>query len=322
MHREPITGDEYTARYVEAATKTLPIDQRDDYADELRSAIHDQIDDRIERGELAAIAEKSVLNGLGDPAVLAARYAARPLHLLSPRWYPTWRRLLRIILWSALPPIAFGVAVGSAVEGDSFVKTIFEVIGLTLTSAAWIFTLTTLVFVRLDRANLQAATWTVDALPANHSYSGKPPARSEWVVGIVAVFWAVIGMVVLSVSWDVPNVGRVSVLDPLLWPWSLILSIALIIAGAIVTARARMLGRWTTGAAIVNASISIVWAVLIISLLLNGHLFSPAFVQFIDIDVDAQRVLAICIVAGTLTLAGWSAVYGFRELRGRRAART
>ena len=32
------------------------------------------------------------------PAMLAARYADRPLHLIGPRYFPTWWRLLRLLL--------------------------------------------------------------------------------------------------------------------------------------------------------------------------------------------------------------------------------
>ncbi|MFC4105625.1 hypothetical protein [Micromonospora zhanjiangensis] len=293
----------------------LPIDQREDYADELRSSIRDQIDDRIERGEEPAAAEKAVLNGHGDPDVLAAGYAARPLHLLGPRWYPTWRRILQIILWSALPPVALGVAIGLAVEGRPFWGIVGPVVGTTLTVGAWIFTITTLTYIKLDRADAPKGPWTVDSLPVRDPNEGKPSGRSERVAGIVAVVLAVVGLVFISVPWDVRGVGQMSVLDSVLWPWSLILGIVLIVAGALVTARARTLGRWTIGAAILNAVITTVWAGAIIGLTVTGRLFDPSFVEFIDIDLDAQRVIAACLVAGTIALAGWSAADGFRRAR-------
>ncbi|MDM8084383.1 permease prefix domain 1-containing protein [Cellulomonas cellasea] len=317
MTPEPITHDAYTDRYVEAATASLPADQRADHADELRSSIRDQIDARVEQGDEPAAAEVAVLNSLGDPAVLAAGYAAQPLRLLGPRWYPTWRRVLRVILWSTLPFVALGVAISLVVEGKPFWPAVGQVAGITLTTAAWIFTITTLVFVRLDRADAPVGPWTVDSLPARDPHEGIPSGRAERAVGIVAVALAVIGLVVATIPWDVPEAGRMSVLDPALLPWSVILGLALVIAGALVTARARALGRWTTGAAALNAVIATVWAVLVIGLTAGGRLFDPAFVDFLGLDLDAQRVSAVCLVAGVVALAGWAIVDGFRRARRR-----
>ncbi|MGO4383375.1 permease prefix domain 1-containing protein [Specibacter sp. RAF43] len=315
MTSEPITKDEYSDRYVEAVTRALPADKRDDYAAELRSSIRDQIDDRIEQGDELAAAEKAVLNEFGDPAVLAARYSGHPLHLLGPRWYPTWRRIMRIILWSSLPAVALGVAIGFAVEGRPFGGILAPVVGITLTAGAWIFTITTLTFVRLDRADAPIGPWTVDWLPSRDLNEGKPSGRAERVAGIVATILAVAGLIVISIPWDLPDAGRLSVLDPMLWPWSLILGIVLIVAGAVLTARVRARGRWTTGAAVLNTAIATVWVVLIVALTVTGRLFDPSFVEFIDIDLDAQRVIAVCLVAGTIMLAGWSAVDRFRRAR-------
>lgn len=315
MTPEPITTDAYTSRYIEAATRGLPAEQRDDHAAELRSSIRDQVDARIDQGEDPAAAELAVLNGLGDPAVLAADYAARPLHLIGPRWYPTWRRIVQVILWSALPFVALGVAISLAVEGKPFWAILAPVAGATLTTGVWIFAITTLVFARLDRAGAPAGQWTVDSLPAREPNDGQPSSRAERTLGLVAVALAVAGLVVATVPWDVPDAGRMSVLDPALLPWSLIVGVALILAGTLVTARARVLGRWTTGAATLNAVVATAGAVLVTGLTVSGRLVDPVFVDFLDLDLDAQRVLAVCLVAGTLALAGWSVADGFRRAR-------
>ena len=69
------------------------------------------------------------------------------------------------------------------------------------------------------------------------------------------------------------------------------------------------------GAAVLRAVIATAWAVLIVGLTVTGRLFDPLFVEFIDIDLDAQRVIAVCLVAGTIALTGWSAADGFRRAR-------
>lgn len=68
-----------TDRYLTAALGGIPGAKRPDVERELRSSIADAIDDRTGAGEDPARAEVEVLEGLGDPAVLSARIAGRPL---------------------------------------------------------------------------------------------------------------------------------------------------------------------------------------------------------------------------------------------------
>src|SRR5690625_6334720 len=58
---------------------------QDDVRAELTTSITDAIDARTEQGEDPETAERAVLTELGDPAVLAAEYVDRPLHLIGPR---------------------------------------------------------------------------------------------------------------------------------------------------------------------------------------------------------------------------------------------
>ena len=316
-----ISRNDYTNRYVDAATRPLDADQRDDHALELRGSIQDLIDVRVARGEEPADAEIAVLNDMGDPAVLAARYADRPLHLIGPRWYSTWRRILRVVLWSSLPFVAVALIIATVLEGRTLWGIITQTAGTTLTVGAWIYTVVTIVFARLDRAGADAGPWTVDLLPVRDPNEDEPAGRGEKILGFVAVVWAVGGLVLLTLPWDVPGAGRMSVLDPALWPWSLIVGTVLILAGAFVTMRARATGRWGIGAAVANAVIAVVATALIVGLTVTGLLFDPAFVAFIDIDLDAQRVLAVLGVVGTIGVAGWSVFDAFRHAVRRSATR-
>ena len=88
-----------TERYISATIRSLPAESQEDVRAELAASIADAVEARTEQGEDPGAAEREVLTGLGDPAVLAAGYADRPLHLLGPRHYLTWRRLLIVLLW-------------------------------------------------------------------------------------------------------------------------------------------------------------------------------------------------------------------------------
>lgn len=107
-----------TERYIAATAASLPAESQQDVRAELGVSIADAVEARIEQGEDPAAAERAVLIELGDPAVLAAGYADRPLHLIGPRYYLTWWRLLKALL-IIVPLCALGgVAVAQALIGS------------------------------------------------------------------------------------------------------------------------------------------------------------------------------------------------------------
>ncbi|MFC8679999.1 hypothetical protein ACFT30_00665 [Microbacterium ureisolvens] len=272
---QSLTPSDYTERYVDVATRSLRPDQRGDYAAELRGAIEELIEDRVDRGEPRAAAEVAVLNGMGDPEGLAAGYADRPLQLIGPRWFGTWRRVMRIVLWSTLPFVALGVAIGMVLEGRPFWGVVGPTIAVTFGVGSAIFTVMTLVFAAIDRGGAAAEPWTVDHLPVLTSDDGVPVSRAEKIIGVVAVAAAVLGLVIVTVPWSWPGAGTTSVVNPQLWPWSLIVGLILIVAGTIVNVRARAAGRWGIGVTVATAVIAVVWAALIVGLLMAGSSSIP-----------------------------------------------
>src|SRR5690606_25066648 len=96
-------------RYIAATINELPAQMHTDVRAELEASIADAISARMDHGEDRATAEHAVLTEMGDPAVLAAGYAERPLQLIGPRYYLTWWRLLRRLLF-IVPPIVLGIS--------------------------------------------------------------------------------------------------------------------------------------------------------------------------------------------------------------------
>src|SRR5690625_6419151 len=93
-------------RYISATINELPADLHDEVRPELQASIADAVEARMAQGEDRETAERAVLTELGDPAVLAAGYADRPLQLIGPRYYLPWLRLLKRLLM-IIPPIIF-----------------------------------------------------------------------------------------------------------------------------------------------------------------------------------------------------------------------
>lgn len=103
-----------TERYIAATVKTLPPTAQDDVRAEPEASIADAVEARVEQGEEREKAERVVLVELGDPAVLAAGYADRPLHPIGPRYYLTWWRLLKLLLIIVPACVVGAVALGQA----------------------------------------------------------------------------------------------------------------------------------------------------------------------------------------------------------------
>lgn len=313
----PITKDDYTNRYVAAAVRTVPAAQRDDYADELRSSIYDQIDARVEAGESGAEAEQAVLTELGDPGRLAAEYAGRQLHLIGPGVFLIWKRVLTITLWSTLPFVATGVAIWQGLERPLSFGIIGPVVGITLSAGVHLAFWVTLAFAIGERARATAPdVWTPDLLPLRE--------ETRVTVTEIVVMSAMFALFVAAIVWDgtigfVPwseNAGEpLSLLDPEIWPWSAVGAATLLLATTLLNVWANIAKSWTMPMAIVNAAIAVVAASAIATLIGNDLLFNPAMVEFTGIDSDAERAIGIVVAVATVGIASWIAVDGIVRAR-------
>lgn len=87
-----------TRRYIDQVVAHVPDGQREDLSLELDALISDMLQERLASGAEEATAEREVLEELGDPARLAARYREAPNHLIGPDVFPLYTRLLRWVL--------------------------------------------------------------------------------------------------------------------------------------------------------------------------------------------------------------------------------
>ena len=165
-----------TERYLAAALRGVPDRQRDDVARELRSSVADAIEDRVTAGEDPLAAEKSVLEGLGDPARFAAGLTGRPLYLIGPDLFVEYRQLLRLLLGIVVPIVGVVAAAVDLSQGGDWVSALVDGIVGALTVALHICFWVTLTFALIERADSArearleiskaAGRWTVDMLPA------------------------------------------------------------------------------------------------------------------------------------------------------------
>ena len=314
-----------TTRYVDAAMRTVPEKQRDDLAEELTASIADQIEARTEAGEPAEAAERAVLTELGDPERLAAGYTGRQLHLIGPRYYLDWWRLLKLLLWIVIPSAGAAVALGKVLSGAPVGDVISAIWVTMLTAGLHVAFWTTLVFVILERTGhetMDATPWTPDKLPEPKETGARFSdliASLVWLLILAgAIVWdQVFGLVYLDDHW-------MPALDPALWPWWLGVFLLVIAVEAVVSFAVYARGRWTYALATVHAILDLVTMVLAVALIAQNQLVNPVVVSAITDAVgldgaDAPRIIAILVAAGIVVVEVWDALDAFRKARRSRA---
>lgn len=308
-----------TARYIDAVIRTIPEAQRADVARELGGAIADQLDARIEAGEPADAAERGVLTELGDPDRLAAGYVDRPLHLIGPRYYLDWKRLLILLLWIVPACAAAGVALGQVLSGATIGGVIGAVVPAVISVIVNVCFWVTLVFFILERTGRgtpDPTAWTPDRLPEPRATG----ARLSDLIGIGvylallagAIVWDLtLGLVYIDGAWT-------SFLNPALWPGWVAVLIALMLAEVAVTAVAYRRGRWTVGLAIVNTALAVVSAAVLLWLQASGLLVNPALYDLAlasGASDDLPQVLGVITAFVIVGVSVWDVIDGFLKAR-------
>lgn len=306
-----------TDRYVWAAARSVPESQRDEFGRELRERIGDAVDAHVEGGALPAEAEHAALVELGDPAALAASYVDRALHLIGPRYFLTWWRLLKLLLIIVVPISAAGVLIGQLISGAN----VGEMIGAAITTALSVIVhlgfWTTLVFAVLERSaatSMPLAKWTPEQLPQarDDARAGRLGDLIASVVFLV-LFAAAIVWQQFGVIWIDGERQPIPVLDPALWsfwiPYFLVLLLLEIVFAVVIYLRG-----WTFTLAAVNVLLNVAFTVPALWLFVTGQLLDAAFVEAIRWpwgDASAGTTIVAVIVVVVIGTAMWDVIDGF-----------
>jgi len=302
-------------RYLHAVGRLVPDAQRGAIQAEVRERIADAVDARLAHGpavgappEDPAAAERAVLTELGDPARLVADYLDRPKQLLGPRYYFTWRRLVRLLLVIVLPCVAFAMAIAGGVNGTPIGGIIGSAIGVTITVGVHLVCWTTLVFVLLDRYGERLsdghlppdAIWDVEQLPRIET----PAARtSAWSL-VGAVFWLAVLAAALVLQqfepWASPDGSAVPLIDPVHWALLLPYLLGLLAASVALSVATHLQRRRTWWGAALHAALSAAFLVPVLWLWSQGRLVNPAFDAAVGIDAAGDTVRTVGIVLGII----------------------
>ena len=178
---------ELIERYIYAVSRRLPVSQRADIEQELRTLIEDMIQERC-HGEVGQEQIMALLKELGDPAYLAGQYREEQKYLIGPQLYDAYTLAMRIFLAASVFGISLIEIVGFFLHPDAMLEDIlFQFAALLLRAVCLSFVLVTLVFALMERDHYRRASkaaWDPATLP-------KIPKRSQ-TISISGVVWSVV----------------------------------------------------------------------------------------------------------------------------------
>ncbi len=313
-----------TNRYLGAALDGVPSGKRPDVERELRSSIADAIDDRTAAGEDPTTAEVEVLEGLGDPGILASRLAGRVPWIVGPEVYPLWRRLMVTLLPVALVIVGVVQAILAIVNGSTVGEIILQTAGGVLMVGVQIVFWVTLVFAAWERVasaeeirkdlGVTTGRWTIDRLPV--PTSGRMSA-SDLVTELITNILCIVGLLALTQLQVVEDGVQVPLLTPEFQSVWVPVLVAMLVLQALLQVAVYARGRWTIRLAGVNAVLGVAFAAPLVVLALQGRIIDPAFGAAIGwSELGTANGITMVIVAISVALVtAWDILDAFRKAR-------
>lgn len=313
-----MSANTLTDRYVHDVVRRIPTDQREDVAQELRGTIADTIEaratDDVER------AEREVLTEMGEPIALAAQYADRPNVLIGSTLYPTYIRLLTVVLSSVLPAVVVIMVVLDVLDGEGLASILGTALWVTLSVGAHVIAWFTVIFALMERARrressgAEAEEWSVDDLPELPERDG----GGGWAVASAAANAIAFALMVwqhVTRPLRTDAGEQIAILDPALWSgwiWPILLGLLL----AVVLQVMRMLaGGWTRRLVVAYLAVEVLQVIPLAWILYQQMLFNPAFLAEVNQDWTTPDEVYTGAAVIVLLIAGSGIVTRFRQVR-------
>lgn len=300
-------------RYVHQVGRYLPAKERAEIEAELRSQIHDQLEDRYPQvptqEEVAA-----VLAELGHPYLIAASYSSEQ-YLVGPMFYPYMSLVMRYG-WLLIPAIVIFLNIFGALTSsqpvrvfDLFVETLIAVVQ----GALIFFAVVVLAFAIIERIMSELQKEQEPFNPVNLPEVDDPSVvdRVEEAFGlalgtvILLVFIYFLRVGGLTMRFDLANPGEV-IPVPIFW---LVLLIVDVLAQLIVNVVVLLRNRWRLGLMLVQGLLEVVGAIC-----LYFVLFLPIF-NHINPDLANLAEIIVIILAVLMLLSRGSKLVGLLNYR-------
>lgn len=300
-------------RYVHQVGRYLPAKERAEIEAELRSQIHDQLEDRYPQvptqEEVAA-----VLAELGHPYLIAASYSSEQ-YLVGPMFYPYMSLVMRYG-WLLIPAIVIFLNIFGALTSSQPVRVfewLIETLIAVVQGALIFFAVVVLAFAIIERIMSELQKEQEPFNPVNLPEVDDPSVvdRVEEAFGlalgtvILLVFIYFLRVGGLTMRFDLANPGEV-IPVPIFW---LVLLIVDVLAQLIVNVVVLLRNRWSLGLMLVQGLLEVVGAIC-----LYFVLFLPIF-NHINPDLANLAEIIVIILAVLMLLSRGSKLVGLLNYR-------
>lgn len=321
--------------YIQEVTRRLPEKSRDDIALELQSTIEDMLPEPHTEDDV-----KSVLEKLGDPAVLAEGYRDQPAYLIGPRYYEVYVNLLKIVVPIAIVFSLIMVIIGSMfghAEGAPTelvgLEIVGEVMGTMISVSAQAFFWITIIFTVIDRVDRngdfrrsnKTQKWTADQLKKAPQIVVKR-AISQFEV-FQAIFWTAVWVTIYFNAYRIVGIyeggwGKLRFVTPavnqdVLNAYMPAIIIMLLLTCVLILFKI-LLKQWTKPLAILNTVHELFAALWIVMILSHPSIYDPGFIRYLvekfgtASEMYLDRALWLVIVIFVIS-AIWNSIDGFRK---------
>lgn len=258
-------------RYVHEVGRYVPQKERADIQAELRSQIHDQLEDRY-KGSPTEDDVAEVLRELGDPRRMATSYGGEQ-YLVGPALYPFMLMVLRRG-WAFVPPIVVLVNVLLALFDDEAVNLIGLLVqtGLNVVTAVfWFSAIVVMIFAIIERSGEGIEEITGEGKPFDPR--NLPEVDEPGIDRFEAIFGVAIGTFFTFVLIYFLRVGGLTLIFsvngtsgteiiPVPVPW-LVALIALVIGQVFMSLLALRRNRWTAPMLLVETALEVAGSVAV-----------------------------------------------------------
>ena len=249
-------------RYLNEIARRLPRRQRDDVREELRSALGDALDNRVE-GEPTEEDVVELLQEFGSPQKVASSYRAGSRYLIGPALYPTFRSVTGVVLTVLVSLVVVGFVLDLAIEPSeaaplwrSILGFLSEIQGTALSA----FAIVVIIFALIERfgeSDEPEKRWDPYELPEVRDLD--LVGRGEAIAGIAIPVVFLLLMNLLRNHFGVRvNPGEELLLNDVFWdnlPW---LNLAML-SGIALNAWLLRAGRWRWTSRLFDGAIDLYW---------------------------------------------------------------
>lgn len=292
-----------TDRYVTAVLSSVPHERRVTVEPELRASIAEAVANRIAAGADEESAERAVLSELGDPIRVGALQTGRVLALIGPAVYPTYVRLLKLLLVIVVPIITVLAGIGSVVAGNGVVTVIGAAISAGIQIGIQLTFWVTVVFAIIDRRGVATpSSWDLDDLPEIASRR----------IGIGETVGAIVGLALLTwfLLWQpgfqaTLGVGEpIPILDPALSSFWIPFLVVVLLASIVLEIVKFRTGHWSVPLAAANTVLNAAFAIPAVWLLTSNQVLNPDFIDALATDVSSGLAFVPTLIAWLIAIFG------------------